>query len=257
MAVFANDLIGITINVFGVYEKEELDTLFDFLQPLRDVFSRGVALDIGANIGNHTLYFSRRFRFVHAFEPNPTTYYLLKFNVSGLPNALAHNVGLGDEKGVFKLFENPTNAGGSTIVSGETTEDAVDVVVERLDDCELDRDGLCFIKLDVEAFEANVIRGGSGVISRHEPLIVMEQHASEFIDDTTPSISLLKDLGYRFCWHQAGTDSRNWLLRRLFNVGEIFLGRSHRIVTGERVPKGEYSLLIAVPPRFQETLGLS
>src|SRR6187549_848900 len=50
MAIYAHDLIGISINQFGVYEKEELDVLFDFLTPLKETFAAGTCLDVGANI---------------------------------------------------------------------------------------------------------------------------------------------------------------------------------------------------------------
>ena len=111
MAIFANDLIGISINQFGVYEKEELDILFDFLTPLKETLAAGTCLDIGANIGNHSLYFAPIFAAVHSFEPHPATFRLLEFNVGDSENVIPHNFGLGDTKGSFTLRENPTNLG--------------------------------------------------------------------------------------------------------------------------------------------------
>ena len=82
MAVFAHDYIGASINQFGVFEGEELDILFDFLEPLHSSFRAGTALDIGANIGNHSIYFADHFRTILAFEPNPTAFALLSFNTT-------------------------------------------------------------------------------------------------------------------------------------------------------------------------------
>lgn len=258
MAIFANDWIGIKINLLGVYEKNELDVLFHFLSPLKNLFREGVALDIGANIGNHAIYFSKCFSKVYAFEPNPSTYKLLSFNSSYSTNVEPFNIGLGDEKGVFKLYEDAENLGGSSLKLGDQTKAlTIDVVVERLDDLNLGLDGCCFVKIDVEGSEADVIKGGVQVIKRHQPIIVFEQLKSEFVGGTTESICLLKGMGYRFCWYRAGVNSKNWVARRLFNFIELFSGRAHRVIYDDSVPADRYSMLIAVPPRFQSQLGCS
>ena len=255
MAIFANDLIGISINQFGVYEKEELDILFDFLTPLKETFAAGTCLDIGANIGNHSLYFAPIFAAVHSFEPHPATFRLLEFNVDDIENVVAHNFGLGDTKGNFALRENPTNVGNSAITGRSVgRSDDIEVRVECVDGLNLDLGSLCFVKIDVEGFEVSVLRGAINAIRAHEPLIVLEQHESEFVDDTTPAVAILQDLGYSFCWHQAGTRAKSRFLRRLANLGELLSGRRHQILTGTPVPKRSHSMLIAVPPRFAALL---
>ena len=115
MAVFANDLIGNSINLFGAYEREEIATMFDYLSPFATGFADGVALDIGANVGNHTLAFAPFFRTVHAFEPNPQSYRLLEFNAQFKDNIVPHHFGLGDEAGRFRLAETAENVGQSVI----------------------------------------------------------------------------------------------------------------------------------------------
>ena len=255
MAIFANDLIGITINQFGIYEKEELDILFDFLTPLKRSFAAGTCLDVGANIGNHSLYFAPIFGEVHSFEPHPATFRLLDFNVNGIRNIVAHNFGLGDSTGTFTLRENPTNLGGCAITTAsDGRSDDIEVRVECLDGLNLDLGSLCFIKIDVEGFEVSVLRGAIKTITAHQPLIVLEQHESEFVDDTTPSIALLQGLGYSFCWHHAGARAKSRYLRRLANLRELLAGRRHRIFTGTPVPKRNHAMLIAVPPRFAAIL---
>lgn len=256
MAVYANDSIGIAINQFGVYEREELDVLFDFLHPLRDVLQAGVAFDIGANVGNHSLYFAERFLHVHSFEPNPPTFELLEFNTRHIHNVSVHPFGLGDEKGSFALVEDPGNFGGSSIqvgraLTGPSTQVQVDVIdtLSSFDTVEP-----CFMKIDVEGFEASVIRGGLKMLEKHQPLIVLEQHAKEFHQGSTEAIQLLSRLGYRFCWHQIRNGQTSWVMRRLFDIKEVLFGRVHSIVTGSAVPPSTYSMLIAVPGRFQAAL---
>ncbi|MFM9909930.1 MAG: FkbM family methyltransferase, partial [Chitinophagaceae bacterium] len=254
MAVFANDLIGIDINQYGIYEAEELDLLFNFLSPVLKEFSTGIALDIGANIGNHSLYFSKIFSKVLAYEPNPRTYRLLKFNTDFLSNINTFDYGLGEKKGKFKMVENTTNMGNSHIASNHTSEEnGIEVIVETLDGVLANVARVDFVKIDVEGFEEGVLNGAIKTINAHQPLIVFEQHENEFVGDATPSITLLKNLGYEFCWQhrkQPKIASQSYILRRLFDVYRIIFGETLEIKTGPNVPKQYHSMLIAVPKRF-------
>jgi FkbM family methyltransferase len=257
MAIFANDLIGISINQFGFYERDELDVLFEFLLPLAAVFRSGTAFDIGANIGNHSVYFARRFKLVHSFEPNPHAYQLLNLNSQCLTNVIPHNIGLGDVKGTFDLLVNPTNVGGSPITIGHrSTDNLVKVAVDRLDDIDVESSELCFLKVDVEGFEARVLQGASETIRSRQPLIVFEQNEAEFHKGLPEPISLLHAMGYKVCWHQSGTVSKSWVLRRLVNLKEVLFGRVHKVLTATVVPEKTYLMLIAVPPRFGKQLGV-
>lgn len=257
MAIFANDLIGIQINQFGLYEREELHLMFEFLAPLLPVFAKGMALDIGANIGNHALFFAQRFQQVHAFEPNPYTFDLLRFNAQWAPNVQIHRHGLGDARGVFELIEHSTNLGGSSILIGDKgSNSVVPIDVETLDATTIDTTELCFMKIDVEGFETQVIRGGLATLKQRQPLVVLEQHASEFVDGSSPALNLLASLGYRFCWEDSPPLARTWLGRRIDDLRRVAFGVQRSIVTGDQVPGTNHSMLVAVPERFQAVLGL-
>ena len=64
LAVFSFDYIGTQIALNGIYEKEELELLFDWLKSIDIDLKDSIAIDIGANIGNHSLYFSDFFNTV-------------------------------------------------------------------------------------------------------------------------------------------------------------------------------------------------
>jgi len=257
MAVYANDLIGIWINQFGYFENEELDFLFEFLTPLNAIFKKSVAFDIGANIGNHSVYFSKYFKSIQAFEPNTFTYDLLSFNLKWTKNVTPHNFGFGNTKGILTLVEDITNYGGSSIVMDNTkTSDSIEVQIERLDDFSFEGE-LSFIKIDVEGFESKVIQGAKAMLKKHYPVVVFEQHEDDFYNNTSPTIELLKKLGYKFCWHTQGTITRNWFIKRAYTLVEIFRGREHRMVSSDTIPRGFYAMVVAIPPRFQKTLGLN
>ena len=196
MAIFAHDHIGIHINYFGVYDKPELELLFRFLAPLADTLRAGVALDVGANIGNHALFFSERFRAVHAFEPNPTTFHLLAFNAK-LAGNVTRTHRAGQRKRGAAAERGPRQHGGLVhqVRPPRSNARSVEIEVNRLDDLGLPLEGLCFMKVDVEGFEPQVLRGAARTIATHQPLIVLEQHEREFVDGTTECIAMLRELG--------------------------------------------------------------
>ena len=57
MICFAHDAISRKIFIDGLFEKRELEVLKVFLQ--KEIKSFDTCLDIGANIGNHSLFFQQ------------------------------------------------------------------------------------------------------------------------------------------------------------------------------------------------------
>ena len=260
MAIFASDYIGIHINQYGFFDAANLAIVFSFLTPILDEIKNDAALDIGANIGNHSIYFSKYFCSILSFEPHPKIFDLLTFNSKMVNNVIAYNFGLGDEKKTLELNENWENMGSSSIKHHSNGDDRkVNINIRRLDDIELGSNGISLIKIDVEGFESNVIRGGLATINKYQPIIILEQLESEFIDGSTDALELLKKEGYVFCWHQSWAASRGWLARRINTVRNILLGGTYdyNFLTGNMPPKATYGMIIAVPARFQSQLLLS
>ena len=69
LACYTFDYIAMQINIYGRYENELLECLSDLLLKITPD-NRRICLDVGANIGNHSLYFSGYFDKVFSFEPN-------------------------------------------------------------------------------------------------------------------------------------------------------------------------------------------
>lgn len=136
----------------------------------------GTFVDIGANIGNHSLYFALILGAgrVIPVEPNPTCWALLIENV--LVNGLWDRfdltrlgVGAGDARaGGYGMERRAQNIGAAAMVPGEGR-----LEVWRGDDL-LDGVAPDFIKIDVEGAELAALRGLSGVIARHRPNLFVE-----------------------------------------------------------------------------------
>ncbi len=257
MAVYANDWVGINVNLYGIYEGDDLSVIFEFLSPLHLQFNEGLALDVGANVGNHAIFFDKYFERTIAFEPNPSTHDILRFNCEYSKSVTPIDCALGDVPGEFDLCEDPENFGSSAIKEA-TSDKVVKVKVKRLDDCGLDLSGLGLIKIDVEGFEANVLRGAKGTIARYQPIILFEQNESEFKNGEPEAVGLLREMGYSFCWIKQKKVARTWLGRRFQTLLDL-LKDGHveeEILTALELPAATYSMIVGVPERMKKILGL-
>jgi FkbM family methyltransferase len=145
-----------------------------------------VALDVGANLGNHTLVMAHYCSAVHAVEPMPVTRRKLQDNVARnrLRNVRVYDCALGERSGVAELYvgKDP-NAGASTIIREAAHPGAERVaVVVRAGDELLAAAGVRrvdLVKIDVEGAEVRVLQGLQRTIERDRPLIFLEwNHAS-------------------------------------------------------------------------------
>ncbi|MCB1424741.1 MAG: FkbM family methyltransferase [Notoacmeibacter sp.] len=141
--------------------------------------ARATVLDVGANIGNHTVFYGAfsKAEKIFPFEPNPSTNLLLKQNVinndlSNVDLSFSH-LGCGAEKKEMKIsLPVPDRPGRARLV--DTNEQHSDVlVVESLDNVFPDRD-IHFVKIDVESMELDVLSGAKNLIDRCRPAIAIE-----------------------------------------------------------------------------------
>jgi FkbM family methyltransferase len=175
VTVFCNDHVGDKIASQGLYEKENLELLLRLLRSI----PQPVVLDIGANIGNHTLAFATVASQVHAFEPIPRIHALLRLNVeqNQLANVALHAVALSDSEGEATIhMVTDGNYGASSFDQRSGVSEAVTVSRRRGDAllAELGVDKVDFIKIDVEAHEVYVLRGLMNTLQNQRPFITME-----------------------------------------------------------------------------------
>jgi len=211
LACFPRDWIGRAIIVNGLYERELLATLREV------VFTRwpregALALDVGANIGNHTLSFAPYFEAVVAIEPNPVALHLLRANLlfNGVANVEVEACGLGVADAEV-AFEVPAgNLGGGSFRPGSAS--VIRLQVRRCDvllaaHLHSGRT-LRFVKIDAEDFEPLVVRGLGETLAAQRPVVAFESNGG--VGSVTKAE--FDRLGYR---HYAVTERASALPRAL------------------------------------------
>lgn len=159
----------------GEFEPKELACIAQHLRE-GDTF-----VDIGANIGIFSVFAGKQVGpsgTVISIEPEPENHELLLRNLlhNGLTTANVKHLALGDTKTKLALYRDSRNAGNPSLVRANVVhyQDAHEVDVERLDDVLSDVKDVHVIKMDVQGFEMNVLRGAAGVLEKHKPAILLE-----------------------------------------------------------------------------------
>jgi FkbM family methyltransferase len=157
----------------GFYETEELDLIGRH-------FDGGVFVDVGANIGNHTIYALRLLGAdkVVAFEPNPEAVRLLHLNaaLNGVANRLDHRpVGLSDRDARASLVAPGHKDLGSTrLAVGSLPDSPATCIVTTGDQALAGIPAISMIKIDTEAMELQVLAGLEATLARHRPKLFVE-----------------------------------------------------------------------------------
>lgn len=249
LGIYAFDFIAMEVLKDGRYEANVLEDTFDFLSKRFSSFS-GTALDIGANIGNHSVFFLKYFKSVHSFEPNPKVASMLRLNAGGRSISV-YEFGLSNKNTSLTFSQNKGNLGSSFICEDDHDKSSTNTKIEvrRLDDLNnADFGTVSLMKIDVEGHELQVLEGAESLISKDRPIILFEQGSSDFVAGVSAATLFLKNKGYKF------------YIRDLnFNFGQRggkkYLGTILRIIFGECVTfrevtifeQKQYNLIVALP----------
>ncbi len=150
------------------YEEEELAIIGKH-------FRGGVFVDVGANVGNHTIY---ALKFLDAakaiaFEPNPPAHRVLRLNIAinNLQDrVVVHEVGLSDQPGRAS-FEIPRHNLGATRLVPQSGQGQLELVRgDRI----LASEAVDFLKIDAEGLEMQVLAGLGETIAKSRPTMFVE-----------------------------------------------------------------------------------
>ena len=175
------------------------------LEELRKVVQPGAHIvDVGANTGNHTIFFAGPMKAasVLPFEPLPAAAAALRASVTR--NALFNvdlsrlGVGVSDKEGRMRLVFSGRGGLGATSLEPDPTGE---IVVAPLDSMVSGRVDL--LKIDVEGMEMSVLTGSRQLIRRWKPLIFIE-----IANRNTPALM-------------------DWLKAENYRVARIFTDKGH------------------------------
>ena len=187
------NLIDRYVYFLGAYEKGMLTFIEKNLKESRDK----VFLDIGANVGHHALFASKFASQVFAFEPYEKVRKSLdeKILLNGLKNVTVVPYALGSTNEELSFFEPADfNTGtGSFIKDFKVTneDNGLKLIVRNGGELfqELGIHTASLIKLDVEGFEASVLKGILPFIEKNKPVIIMEySKESKKLFDENPEV---------------------------------------------------------------------
>jgi FkbM family methyltransferase len=167
-------LVDRSVYLFGGYEKDLIRLFLDAVPRYK------IVLDVGANVGTHSMMFAQRFEKVLAFEPNPAIWPSFEANAALNPeaNVILHRIGLSDESGEFQLYNvDIGNLGLATFLRDEQYDQPLKPFAtartERADDILADVNADA-IKIDVQGAEVRVLRGMQALLARSRPVTWLE-----------------------------------------------------------------------------------
>jgi FkbM family methyltransferase len=173
--------IGLALDIYGEWAELEINSLLPFI-PLG-----GQVVDVGANVGYHTLAFARKVGeqgMVLSIEPQEEVFALLRYNITinGLHGRVHPiQVAVSKENSIGQI-PRITNTEGQNLgaVAPVVVADALCTSVGSLAEIkvvpidELKLTGLDLLKIDAEGTEADVLQGAENTIRKYRPVIAME-----------------------------------------------------------------------------------
>jgi FkbM family methyltransferase len=187
-----NDMgVGWQLSEYGAYDRVEMEFLKLLLGFLRSERPDLIVIDVGANIGMHSVVFSPQVGpngKVFAFEAQRIVFNMLAGNMAlnSISNVYCFHHAVSDGDGFIDIpqfdYGKPLNIG--SIEFGDEQKEPIgqDRIVDKahqeqvmavtLDGCGFDHVDL--IKIDVEGMEVKVLEGAKALIQRCKPLMLVE-----------------------------------------------------------------------------------
>ena len=259
IAIFAFDHIGLEINNFGIYEENLLNAIMSFLKDMVNLKKFDLILDVGANIGNHSLYFSNFSKQVFSYEPNPNTFELLKFNTKNLSNINIYNIGISNKNENKFLNESSFNIGDSAIVSSDEKKDIEknnktlhEISSMKLDDLEhLSDEKISMIKIDVEQHEYEVMDCASKLIEKNQPVLIFEHNIETSKKQTLKINKFIKEKGYVIYLIKPNFNFfSNRFVKLIGGLTRLIIGEKLIFVKSDNLPYKNFpgfQLVLAIP----------
>lgn len=158
-----------------------------------------IVVDVGANIGQETIYYADFAKTVISFEPGKFAFEVLKQNVeqNNLNNVILSNFGLSNDTTSAHLHMMKNE--GMAYVTPNKSKKTEEIHLIKFDDFPLKEGKIDFIKIDVEGLELKVLQGMERTIKEHSPIFQIEMKDPWLERNGTSCMGVyefLKDRGY-------------------------------------------------------------
>jgi len=174
---------------------------------IKDIIKKDmIVLDIGANIGYHTLQAARLAGSngnVFAFEPDPENYSLLVNNIkaNNYNNIIPVQKAISDKTGKTNLFLCEDNRGDHRIYDSEDDRNSIEVETTRLDDFFPDNKHIDVIKMDIQGSEYLALLGMERIIKRNKRLTIISEFSPYLLKrcgfSAKQFLNLIINLGFK------------------------------------------------------------
>jgi FkbM family methyltransferase len=196
-----NNLVDWYVYFFAALEKGLLFFMKELAQKEK---GEAVFLDIGANVGTHSIFMSRFCSQIHAFEPfsGVSEVFSQRLKENNIKNVVLHKIGLGDKNEVLDFMSPPPDNLGMGCFLKEklnTPWPQEKQMLMQADDyiATLGLKRIDLVKIDVEGFEKYLLIGLQETLKKYRPKIIMEYSPDtrKKFSDINEFSSLLK--GYK------------------------------------------------------------
>ncbi len=249
LACISNTYLSIVIMSSGVYEVKELGLVESMLKQFDDL---DLMIDIGANIGNHSIFLSKYFNTIIAFEPQPILVSLLEHNLKFCQEKdyQIFPIALGAKQSEAFISFNKFNPGGASLSEDSgTTKVQVEKLDDVLDSVDLPAESkVSLIKIDVEGMEADVIRGATKTIEKYRPIVLFEtdrRPTSTVNDDYL--YEYLESNNYSFYVETTTEQQTMPVLKRFFLRAIRVFSKYYELKELKCLDSFYYSMVVAIP----------
>jgi len=173
---------------FGAYCVEELD----LIQKTLSAEQNTVFLDIGANIGHHSLFASQFAKSVLSFEPYSVVFNIMEERIrhNNIDNVTLFKFGLGAANETLCFIQPAGCNTGAGRFDDSSCDGSFQLPVRVGDEVieSLALQSVHFIKIDVEGFEAFVLSGIARTLARFRPVIFIEWNSQVHPNSSLPEL---------------------------------------------------------------------
>jgi FkbM family methyltransferase len=198
LALAGDRYITRSLELYGEFSPGEWQLFAQMVKPGMTV------VEAGANIGTHSVALARACfpGPLYLFEPQQRVFQILCANLAlnGIGNAIAYPEACSDQAGLVVVppldYGAALNFGGVSVRADAQGVRGMRVRATALDSLDL---AACHVlKIDVEGFEIQVVRGAAETIRKYRPLLYVENDRGAQQQEL---ISLIAGMDYRLYWH--------------------------------------------------------